>query len=78
MKKEEIKVGGVYLATVNGKLTRVRVDSITEPHYNPKIGRHFTGCYRVTNLSTGRKTVFPSVARFRSPAPEDHHIEEQR
>ena len=67
MKKAEITVGGLYRAKVNGRLVTVRVDLIrevpalwsngreggTEPHYD------------VTNLATGRKTMFRSASKFR-------------
>ena len=65
MNKHEIKVGGHYVAEVSGKLTTVRVDEVIESHYNQRIGRHFTGGYKVTNLATGRKTSFRSAAKFR-------------
>lgn len=56
MKAAEIKVGGVYTAKVNGKLTTVRVDVIW--HYPATY-------YDVTNLTTGRQTTFRSAQRFR-------------
>jgi hypothetical protein len=62
VKKNEIKVGGLYLAKVNEKVVTVRVDSI-------KDGLRGV-VYQVTNLSTGRKTTFRSAAKFRAPAPE--------
>lgn len=67
MKKAEIVVGGVYLAKVSGKLTRVRVDNIRTIHMSglAKIYRDTTH-YDVTNMTTGRKTTFRSAAKFRS------------
>lgn len=71
MKKSEIKVGGLYLAKVSGQLTTVRVDAIREREragsLTDKNGRIKPGItvYDVTNLRTGRKTMFRSAAKFR-------------
>ena len=73
MKKAEIKVGGVYIAKVSGKLTTVRVDAIQTV---TKQSRNYLGnatykdstAYDVTNLRTGRTTTFRSAAKFRSEA----------
>ncbi len=70
MKASEIKVGSCYTAKVNGKLVTVRVDKIMEPQRNANM-KSFTGGYRVTNLSTGRKTIFRSAAKFRTAVVED-------
>lgn len=56
MKKDEIRVGGLYEAKVNGRYTTVRVDDICENSTHP---------YTVTNLSTGRQIMFRSAAKFR-------------
>lgn len=64
MKASEIKVGGVYVAKVSGKLTKVRVDAI-------RVTQRLKGqypAYDVTNLATGRKTTFRSAQKFRSKA----------
>lgn len=61
MKKAEIKVGGLYLAKISGKMVTVRVDRI-RPRYEAD---HDTVAYEVTNLSTGRKVTFRSAAKFR-------------
>lgn len=67
MKKSEIVVGGHYLAKVSGTITTVRVDAIRETRgYG---SRRDGTAYDVTNLRTGRKTVFSSAAKFRGPAP---------
>src|SRR5258708_4175227 len=66
MKKNEIKVGGLYTAKVNGKHTTVRVDSIRET--GGKSGVH----YGVTNLATGRTTTFHSAAKFREEVIKLH------
>lgn len=62
MKANEIRVGGIYIAKVNGKLQKVRVDNIRK-------GGFTTGgsqtAYDVTNLATGRTTTFRSAAKFR-------------
>lgn len=62
MRKEEIKVGGVYCAKVSGKLTEVRVDAIRVDNWT---SRRSTTSYDVTNLKTGRKTRFRSATKFR-------------
>lgn len=75
MKQSEIKVGGIYVAKVNGKLTRVRVDSIRKQGEVRWFGGRASGrssdAYGVTNLATGRKTVFRSAAKFRAPEGAD-------
>lgn len=56
MKADQIVVGGTYIAKVNNKLTTVRVDAIDD-----------TSCgirYRVTNLTTNRKTIFNGKEKF--------------
>lgn len=77
MKQNEIKVGGIYIAKVSNKLTRVRVDEIRT--YNPTFGKYaYTTSlfkkeqlrYDVTNLTTGRKTTFRSAAKFRGEVQE--------
>jgi len=69
MKQTEIKKNGLYVAKVSGNLVTVRVDGIEQmSFYNDKI-RDRTR-YHVTNLKTGRKTIFRSAAKFRHPAPQ--------
>jgi len=64
MKKNEIKVGGLYRAKVSGKLVTVRVDAIrVRDGYGTMKD---TTVYDITNLSTGRKTTFKSAVKFRS------------
>jgi intein/homing endonuclease/ribosomal protein L37AE/L43A len=62
MKRDQIKVGGLYIAKVASRLTTVRVDSIKE-------GTDWRGkptiTYHVTNLTTQRKTIFHSAMKFR-------------
>lgn len=67
MKKAEIRVGGHYLAMVSGRLVTVRVDRIS-PRFTGG-GREYLA-YEVTNLATGRRTVFRSAAKFRGEAPQ--------
>ena len=62
MKKNEIKVGGTYIAKVAGKLTTVRVDRIID---QTAFGKACT-TYAVTNLTTRRDTTFRSAAKFRN------------
>jgi hypothetical protein len=71
VKKNEIKVGGVYVAKVSGRLVSVRVDRIREASSSGSItdrrGRvkPLITVFDVTNLLTGRMTTFRSAARFR-------------
>jgi superfamily I DNA/RNA helicase len=62
MKQHEIRVGGVYVAKVSNKLTKVRVDSIDSMTLRGRT----RSMYHVTNLATGRKTTFGSAQKFRS------------
>lgn len=57
MLKKEIKVGGNYYAKVGLNLTTVIVNNIAET----KAGTR----YDVTNIKTGRSTIFRSAAKFR-------------
>lgn len=67
MKKAEIKVGGLYTARVSGRHVTVRVDAIDSVR---SCEREMT-YYRVTNMSTGRKTTFYSAAKFRAEVTTD-------
>jgi hypothetical protein len=57
MKKHEITLGGVYVAKVSGRLTRVRIDR-ESPH----------GGWDATNIETGRAIRVRSAARLRRGA----------
>jgi hypothetical protein len=59
MKKADVKVGGLYRAKVNDRLTTVRVDSLSN-----------SGGYNVTNLTTGKRIFFRSAMRFREEAKQ--------
>jgi hypothetical protein len=75
MKAREIQTGGHYKAKVNGRIVTVRVNSITEDWtHNPLSPRTRTR-YHVTNLSTGRNTVFHSPAKFRCTLDEAAEIQ---
>lgn len=67
MKKAEIRVGGIYLAKVNGMLANVRVDEIRQVRAYAGMTTH----YEVINLKSGRKTVFRSAAKFRSEVVDE-------
>ena len=54
MKKADVRLGGVYLAKVSGRLTRVRLDR--ESPY---------GGWKATNLATGREVDVRTAARLR-------------
>ena len=66
MKKADIKVGGHYRAKVNGRLTTVRVDAISDSSWAAT--GHGSVSYDVTNLTTGRQTTFRSAQKFVAPA----------
>ena len=66
MKKSEIKIGGYYLAKINGRLVTVQVDRVNETTKTRNGKIYFGDHYDVTNLATGRKVTFRSAARFRS------------
>ena len=72
MKKDQIKVGGLYTARISGKFVTVRVDAIRERLDPRGMGYAQVTVYDVTNLSTGRKTTFRSAAKFRAEVkPQD-------
>jgi hypothetical protein len=77
MKKAEIKVGGLYTSRISGKFVIVRVDAIRESQrmggtgYDGRIKYRDTVVYDVTNLTTKRKIVFRSAAKFRHPASDN-------
>jgi hypothetical protein len=54
MKKNEVKVGGVYAAKVSDKLTNVRIDG-ENPH----------GGWNATNVNTGKAVRIKSAQRLR-------------
>lgn len=58
MKKEQVKVGGTYLAKVTDKVVPVRLDK-----ENPQ------GGWDATNLATNKKVRIKSAQRLRGPAP---------
>lgn len=76
MRKAEIETGGVYIARVSNKITRVRVDAIRTV---TKQSRNYLGnttykdstVYEVTNLATGRQITFRSATKFRGKAKPD-------
>jgi hypothetical protein len=55
MKKNEVKIGGVYTAKVTDKVVEVRIDA--ESRY---------GGWEATNLATGKKIRIKSPARLRT------------
>lgn len=67
MLQKDIRVLGKYVAKVNGNVTTVRVDSIAKTARYTSRSREAT-IYHVTNLTTGKKVVFRSAARFLSVA----------
>jgi hypothetical protein len=59
MKKDQIRIGGTYLAKVTDKVVPVRLDA-ENPH----------GGWDATNLATNKKVRIKSAQRLRGPAPE--------
>ena len=59
MKKDQIKLGGTYLAKVTDKVVLVRLDA-ENPH----------GGWDATNLATGKRIRIKSAQRLRGPAPD--------
>ena len=57
MNKSDVKIGGVYTATVSDKLTKVRIDAEN---------RH--GGWDATNLGTNKKVRIKSARRLRATA----------
>lgn len=60
MLAKHIKVGGLYLAKVSGRLTTVRVTAIRSCAFDGRT------VYDVTNLRTKRTTTFRSAQKFRT------------
>jgi hypothetical protein len=60
MKKDEIKVGGTYLAKVSDKVVPVRIDA-----------ENAHGGWEATNLLTNKKVRIKSAQRLRCPANRD-------
>ncbi len=57
MKKNEVKVGGMYVAKVSDKLVTVRIDSM-----------HSGGGWNATNTATGKRIRIKSAQRLRGAA----------
>jgi len=57
MKKNEVKVGGMYVAKVSDKLVTVRIDSA-----------HSGGGWNATNTRTGKRIRIKSAQRLRGAA----------
>ncbi len=58
MKKDEVKIGGTYLAKVTDKVVPVRIDA-----------EHRNGGWDATNMVTNKKVRIKSAQRLRGPAP---------
>jgi len=57
MRKNQVKVGGMYVAKVSDKLVTVRIDST-----------HTAGGWHATNTATGKRIRIKSAQRLRGPA----------
>ncbi len=60
MKKNEVKIGGTYLAKVSDKVVPVRID-----------GESAHGGWNATNLATNKNVRIKSAQRLRCPAKRD-------
>src|SRR5438445_8441149 len=60
MKKDEIKLGGTYLAKVSDKVVPVRIDAEST-----------LGGWNATNLATDKKVRIKNAQRVRCPANRD-------
>jgi len=66
MKAAEVKIGGVYLAKVSGRLVHLRIDRTDESlsiRYGGRRSRRQT--WYATNLDTGREVFVKSATRLR-------------
>lgn len=68
MKKDQIKVGQVYRAMINGRVVPCSVDKIRNTFMGR--GKDVT-VYDVTNMTTGRRTTFRSAMKFRELVAEN-------
>lgn len=72
MKKDEVKIGGVYEVRLHGVLTRVRIEEAFETRY--WVGAASSGKrqsrthWSATNLKTGRRVQIKSAAKLRKEA----------
>lgn len=60
MKKDEVKIGGTYLAKVTDQIVPVRLDAVNAH-----------GGWDATNLKTNKKVRIKSAQRLRAPARDD-------
>ena len=60
MKKDQVQIGGTFVAKVSGQLARVRIDA-ESPH----------GGWNATNVTTGRRVRIKSAQRLRREVASD-------
>lgn len=81
MKKDEVKIGGVYEVRLHGVLTKVRIEEAFET-------RHWVGAassgkrqsrthWSATNLKTGRRVQIKSAAKLRKEVVEGQPLTPQ-
>ncbi len=67
MKAKDVRIGGLYIAKVSGKLTTVRIDRVAadvqDSNHNWRIGG-----WHATNLATCKPVRIRSAARLRGPS----------
>lgn len=61
MKKDDVEIGGTYMAKVSDKVVAVRIDAANS-----------RGGWDATNLSTNKQIRIKSAQRLRGPAPQRH------
>lgn len=73
MKRAEVRVGGIYLAKISGRLVRVRLDDELRRE-GWRTGRK-CNYWLTTNLDTGRNITIRSAAKLRSEVVTPTHDE---
>jgi hypothetical protein len=68
MRAREIKIGGVYLAKVSGRVVPVKVLKVTTRYLHPNRWRDQ---WRCVNTVTGREITVRSPQRFRKEVTGD-------
>lgn len=77
MKKNEVKIGGVYEVRLHGVMTKVRIEEAFETrHWVGRVGLVSSGKrqsrthWSATNLRTGRAIQIKSAAKLRKEVTE--------
>ena len=69
LKKDDVKIGGVYVVRLHGKMTKVRIEEETSSQRWVGLAssgkRRTSTHWSATNLATGRRVVIKSAAKLR-------------